>query len=106
MAEGVQGYCGFLEMMAVVVLRSDELGLPLEIVAIAGEIIAIDARQRAYSGAKSKLKTVEEFENFLDGTDVLQSQVKAAIAQFSVSHDGAALERELNEIKRALASFC
>jgi hypothetical protein len=90
------------EALATLILQGN---VPLKGVAIAGEVIAIDARWSDYDGARTRAATFEQLGALLEAYDALLQRVNSSVASFSQTGDGYALIEALSETKEKLSAL-
>jgi len=79
-----------------------ERGVPLNTIAIIGEIISLDAQLRDYGQGATKRTTHEELGSFLLTYDKILQDTRSAVAEFSRTRDRDALGRALLETREKL----
>jgi hypothetical protein len=90
------------EVLANLILSGN---VPLKAVAVAGEVITIDARLCDYDTGASRRVNLEVWSAFAEAYDVVLQRVRSAIGDFSRTRDGDALLRALSEIKERLTTL-
>lgn len=99
-----QKHPGFIETIAEL-LRRHLPQLPMDIVAVCGEVIAIDARLRSYQGVKSKLGTAEELDAYFEVYEALLARYDLALQKLVDNRDSRAFLSELEDVKRQLNAY-
>ena len=93
---------GFYELMANLILTAD---LPMHGIAVAGEIITLDARAMDYGSPFHKAMSLTYTGSLFDDYELLLARCKTDVHRHSESQDLVELLRSLNEIKLALAEL-
>jgi hypothetical protein len=90
------------QALATLILNGN---VPLEAVAIAGEVITIDARISSFDKGAAKRASLEKWSEFAEAYDVLLRRTQSAADDFAQSRDGRTLIQALGEIKEGMIAL-
>jgi hypothetical protein len=90
------------QVLAALILREN---VPLQAVALAGEMITLDARLSDYHPGAENRSSLENLSLLGEANEELLRRTRAAADDFSRTRDGHALIRTLVEIKEKLAAL-
>ena len=93
---------GIYEIMADLIRTGD---LPMSGIALAGEIITLDARAMDYESPFHKAMSLTYTGSLLDDYELLLARCKTDVHQYSEGQDAHELLHNLNEIRTALAEL-
>lgn len=88
--------------MAALILQGN---VPLEAVAIAGEVITTDARICSYDKGVARRASLEKWSEFAEAYELLLRHTRSAIEKFGQNRDGRALVRALEEIEQSMTAL-
>ncbi len=90
---------------AVLAKLIQQSNVPLKAVALAGEIIAMDARLSDFELGASRRTSLEKWSSVAEAYDVLLKRAQSVEADFAQKRDGEVLLATLSDMKEELAAL-